>query len=187
MVSFESKTFVGFYGIQPLVLQFISLQLGHQADAPAFLLFVDQDARALLCNHGQRHFQLFAAVAAQRTEDISSEALRVDAEQRRRGMNVSHDEGYRIFIPPRHGSAEFSAKAVDAKFAPAGGEVGGGYLSNLVRRHINIIAGCSDHDSRLRRHRAIADARACIHPTLCPGGESGNTRPAWTRWERHCA
>ena len=81
MVRFESKSFVGFYGIQPLVLQFVSLQLRHQADASAFLLFIDQDARALFCNHGQRHFQLFAAVAAQRAEDIAGEALRVDAEQ----------------------------------------------------------------------------------------------------------
>jgi len=41
MVGFEAQTLVGFDGIQTRVLQLVSLQFGHQADAAPFLLFVD--------------------------------------------------------------------------------------------------------------------------------------------------
>ena len=124
MVGFEPEAFVGLDRIQPLVLQFVSLQLGHQADAAALLLLIDQNARALLGDHRQRHFQLCAAVAAQRAENVSGQALGMDAEQRRGGVDVAHDQGDGILITGRSRRAEVSAKTVDAEFAPASREVG---------------------------------------------------------------
>ena len=38
-------------------------------------------------------FELLAAVAAQGVEDVSGEALGVDADDGRRGVDVAHDEG----------------------------------------------------------------------------------------------
>ena len=65
----------------------------------------------------------------------------MDAEQRRRGMDISHDQGDGVFVASRLGSAEFAAKAIDAELAPASGEVGGCDLSDRFGGHISIIAG----------------------------------------------
>jgi hypothetical protein len=40
----------------------------------------------------ERQLQLQTAIAAQRAEDVSGEALRVNAHQRRRGVNVAHHQ-----------------------------------------------------------------------------------------------
>ena len=41
VVGLVTQSFVGFDGIKTRVLQLVSLQFGHQADAAPFLLFVD--------------------------------------------------------------------------------------------------------------------------------------------------
>jgi hypothetical protein len=53
----------------------IGFELGHQANAAALLLLIKQNARGLVCDavHGQLELQ--AAIAAQRTEDVASQAL----------------------------------------------------------------------------------------------------------------
>ena len=45
-IRLEAQFLVGFDRVEALVLQRVGLQLGHQADAAAFLLFVEQDAGA---------------------------------------------------------------------------------------------------------------------------------------------
>ena len=45
-VGGEAQLDVGFDGIHALILQLVGLQLGHQADAAALLLLVEQDAGA---------------------------------------------------------------------------------------------------------------------------------------------
>ena len=56
-------------------------------------------------------------------------------------MNVTHDEGDRIFLRALLAGTELSAKSEDAELAPAGREIGRGELSNGVRTHRVIIAG----------------------------------------------
>lgn len=51
VVVLEPETFVGLDRVEPRILQFVGLQLGHQTDAASFLLLVDQNAGAFLGNH----------------------------------------------------------------------------------------------------------------------------------------
>src|SRR5512142_1421595 len=91
-IGLEPELFIGLDRIESLILQLVGLKLGHQANATAFLLLIDQDSDPALGNHLERHLQLLAAVASKRAEDIASEALGVDTNQRRLGVNVSHNE-----------------------------------------------------------------------------------------------
>ncbi|OAI17817.1 hypothetical protein A1355_06975 [Methylomonas koyamae] len=52
-----------------------------QADAAAFLAQVQQDAGSLLRQQLQRSIQLFAAVAAPRTQHVAGKAFRMQADQ----------------------------------------------------------------------------------------------------------
>jgi hypothetical protein len=56
-------------------------------------------------------------------KNIASKALRVDAHQRRSGLNVSHDQGDGFFDAAVSIRAVFGAKTIDAEFAPAGREI----------------------------------------------------------------
>ena len=47
LVGLEPKALVSFHRVQSTVLERLGLELGHQANAPAFLLFIDQHARSL--------------------------------------------------------------------------------------------------------------------------------------------
>ncbi len=102
----------------------------------SLLLFVNQHSGAPLRDHGQRHFQLLTAVAAQRSEDIAGEALGMNAHKRRRGMNIAHHQGHRVFLA----SVEVALEPEDAEVAPTGREVGGGDLLNGRSAHKDIIA-----------------------------------------------
>src|SRR5216684_477000 len=55
LVGLESETFVGLNGVEPLILQLVSANLVREADAPPFLIQIEQDAAALLRNplHGR--------------------------------------------------------------------------------------------------------------------------------------
>ena len=64
MIGLKTEAFVGFNGIQSGILKFVSLQLGHQSDATALLLLVNQHPGSSRTDHGQRHFELLAAIAA---------------------------------------------------------------------------------------------------------------------------
>ena len=45
-VGFVAEFEVGFDGVEALVLEFVGAELGHQSDAAAFLLLVEEDAGA---------------------------------------------------------------------------------------------------------------------------------------------
>src|SRR5581483_405063 len=76
-------------------------------------------------------------ITAQGAEDIPGKALRVNAHERRRGMNVAHDQGNGGFWQAAPVRRAF--KTEDAKLAPACRKVGAGYL--LDGAHTEIIAG----------------------------------------------
>ena len=140
VVGFKAQTFVGFDGIQARVLQLVSLQFGHQADAAAFLLFVDQYARAQVANHRERHLELLAAVAAQRMKNVARQTLRMDAHQRRSGMNVPHHQGDGFFNPPASVGTKFRSEAVDTKLPPPGGKIRRSDFFHCIDGHTLIIA-----------------------------------------------
>ena len=146
VVGAEAEAFVGFDGVETLVLQFVGAELGHEADAAALLLFVEQDAGALTGDEAEREVELVMAVAAEGVEDVSGEALGVDADQRRGfGVEVAHGERDGVFDLAAVGVGVEVArlgeafKAEDAEVSPAGGEVGIGDLANGNERHNNII------------------------------------------------
>src|SRR6476646_4687014 len=69
---------VGVNGVSAEVLQLVSLQFVHQPDAPALVpADVEHDAAAFGCDGRESSVELRTAVAAQRVEDVASEALRV--------------------------------------------------------------------------------------------------------------
>ena len=72
------------------------------------------------------------AVAAEGVEDVSGEALGVDADDGGSGVDVSHDEGNGGLTGLAGGIAGGgeALEAEDAEVAPAGGEVGIGDLLN---------------------------------------------------------
>lgn len=144
MVRLEAQLFIGLYRIAALVLQLVRLQLRHQANASAFLLFIKQHARARLGNHLQGHLQLLAAVTAQRAENIAGKALRMDTHQRRRRVNVTHHQGNGFFFARSGALAKLAFKTHDAEVSPACGKIGFCHFAKIeIRAHVSIIVvGC---------------------------------------------
>jgi hypothetical protein len=70
---------------------------------------------------------------------IAGETLRVYADQRRPRLRISHDQGHGFLDAAIPVGTGFAAKSVNAKLAPARGEVGGGDLANGCA-HTNIIS-----------------------------------------------
>ena len=147
-VGFVAEFEVGFDGVEALVLEFVGLELGHQADAAAFLVLVEQDAGAGVGDGGEGELELLAAVAAQRVEDVAGEALGVDADDGRRGVDVAHDEGDGGLdaaggrgegVVAGLGVGDDAFEAEDAEVSPAGGEVGIGELAYGFEGHGLII------------------------------------------------
>src|SRR6185312_2290386 len=134
---------VGLHGIEALILQLIGPEFRHQADAPAFLHFIEKNACAGLRDQRKRHFQLLAAVAAQRTEHVAGEALGVNAYQRWRSMDVAQNQRDGLFLTAILGAVsrwKLAFKAHDAEVSPARGEIGFGMLADDgCRTHISII------------------------------------------------
>ena len=140
VVGFEPQFFVGFNRVEALVLQCVGLQLGHKADAAAFLLFVDQDAGAGLGNEAEGHFELLAAIATKRCENVAGEALRVDANQRRGRVDIAQHQGYRFFGP--RGVFELADKAMNAEMRPLRRKISFGKAADGWRRsHILDYSG----------------------------------------------
>jgi len=74
-VGFVTQFEVGFDGVEAFVLEFVGAELGHKADATAFLLFVEEDAGACVGDGEHGELELLTAVAAEGVEDVSCEAL----------------------------------------------------------------------------------------------------------------
>ena len=138
---------VGFDGVAAVVLELVGAEFGHEADAAAFLLLVEEDAAAGFGDGGEGELELLAAVAAEGVEDVSGEALGVDADDGRVGLavwaggvEVAHDEGDCGFGAGERGGevgvaggwiGDDALEAEDAEVSPAGGEVGVGDLANV--------------------------------------------------------
>ena len=120
LIGLEAEALIGLHRIESAVLQRVGLQLRHQSYAAALLLLVDQDAGSFLGDHGERHFQLLAAVAAQRAEDVAGQALRVNAHQWRSGMHFTHNQRHGFFglaaVVRGRGAG---GKSVNKKMTPA--------------------------------------------------------------------
>jgi len=138
LIGFEAEALIRFDGIEATVLQGVGLQLGHETDTSAFLLLINENAGALLGDHGEGHFELLAAVAAQGTEDVSGEALGVDANERRAGLHVSHNQGNGLF---RLGARNAQRKAVNEEMSPTRGEFGGRHLFCFDETHCGNYIG----------------------------------------------
>src|SRR6266700_335907 len=78
-ISLEPERMIGLDRVDSRVLQLVSLQLSHQADAAPLLVLIDEQSTAFLRDRLHGELQLAAAVAAQRAKHLAGEALRVDA------------------------------------------------------------------------------------------------------------
>ena len=142
VIGLEAETFVGLDRIESGVLQFVGLQFSHQADTAAFLLFVHQNAGSRLGDHRESHFELLAAIAAQRPEDVAGQALRMNAHQGRSGSDVAHHQRNGIFLAVVGALPESPLEAVNTKFAPAGREIRRGHSPDrILSAHVFIIDG----------------------------------------------
>src|SRR5208283_3194015 len=79
----KAELHIRFHRVETVILQLVGTELVHQADAAAFLVFVDQQAAPTLDNLVERQFQLRAAIAAQAVQHIAGQTLRVYANQGR--------------------------------------------------------------------------------------------------------
>src|SRR5580658_2589651 len=113
-----------------MILQLVRPQLSHQTDAPALLLFIEQDSRSSLADLAQRQLQLQPAIAAQRAENIACKALRMNAHQRRRSVNIPHHQRHQTldapamlgrFLATRSRLRQIPLKTKNAKMPPPRG------------------------------------------------------------------
>ena len=94
-IALEPELFVRLHRIGAAVLQFIGAQFVHQPDPPAFLELVDDEPAPLGGNFAEGDFELGPAIASQAMENVSGQALRMDAQQRRRPIvHVAHLQDY---------------------------------------------------------------------------------------------
>jgi hypothetical protein len=161
VVGAETELLVGFDGVKTLVLELVGAELGHEADAAAFLVFVEKDAGALLGDEAEGEVELVVAVAAEGVEDVSGEALGVDADERGDalaggggGVEVTHGEGDgRVDALETGGGGRGDGfEAEDTEVSPAGGEVGVGYFADVVVLHgisIDSLGGWRDSEVML--------------------------------------
>jgi hypothetical protein len=123
-VVFEAELAVGFHSVEATVLKLVGFDLVNQADAPAFLRKIKEHAGRFFGDLIEREFELGAAIAALRSEDVSREALGVDADQRRfarlvaAGFDLALEDGHRFLF----GATAFHC--CDLELAEAGGELG---------------------------------------------------------------
>ena len=181
-VSLVAEFEVGLDRVAALVLQRVGLELGHETDAAAFLVFIDENAGALGGDEAEREMKLVVAVAAERVEYIPGEALRVDANDGRRGVDIAHDEGDGGLDADGGGGDGVVAglgifygafKAMDAEVAPTGGEVCFRNLTNGEKRHFPIIRRALDADPGGER-----ESKEMLRASI--GGSSYNRRSAAT-------
>ena len=82
LVRLPTQGAIGVQGVEPAILQRVGPQLVHEPDPAPFLREVEHSAGPLLAHQPQRRVQLRSAVAAQATEQVAREALRVRAHER---------------------------------------------------------------------------------------------------------
>src|SRR5579859_5272456 len=77
-VCFKTKRVVCCNGVKTFILQRIGLHFRHQAYPAPFLLLVDQETAPFRGDRSHREFQLVAAVATERSQDVTCNALGVN-------------------------------------------------------------------------------------------------------------
>lgn len=91
---------------------------------------------------------MLAAVTAQGMEHVARQALRVDADDRRRCVNISHHQGDGGFDPLHRcgdrvvawlGVVDDALKAENAEVTPSSGKVGVGHFIYCGEGHNSII------------------------------------------------
>ncbi len=132
-------------GVAAVILKLVGAELGHEADATALLLLIEEDAATRIGDGREGELELLATVAAQGMEDIAGEALGVNADDRRVELTIRadavdvthHQSDGTLGARQRHrkrgvagfGVGDGSLEAQDAEVAPACGEIG---VSNLA-------------------------------------------------------
>ncbi len=93
-VDGQAELEVGLHGVAALILQTVRVHLARQPHAaPLVATQVDHHAAAFGGHPTKRGFELRAAIAAQRAEDVAGRALRVHAHQHVRGAtHVAHHQ-----------------------------------------------------------------------------------------------
>ena len=126
-IRFKTELFVGLHGIGTVVLKFVGAELIHQADAAAFLVFVNQEASTFGGDGFECEFELGAAIASQAVENVAGQALGMDADERRGAIDVPHfkDDGF------LYHAIGVAFKAVDAEVSKAAGKIGFSYFSEF--------------------------------------------------------
>ncbi len=64
-IGFKAKRLIRRHSVEPLILQGVGLQLGHQANPAPLLLFIDQESATFSRDCSQSKFQLLSAIATQ--------------------------------------------------------------------------------------------------------------------------
>ena len=80
-VRLETQPGVGLHRVGSLILVLICVKLVDEADSPAFLKLIEEDAATGLGDLLKSLFQLLPAIATERVEDVAGHALRVDPHQ----------------------------------------------------------------------------------------------------------
>jgi len=77
-VGLESERMIRGNGIEALILEGVGAELRCESDAAPFLLFVYQEPAAFRGDRSHRKCQLFAAVATERSQNVTCNALGVN-------------------------------------------------------------------------------------------------------------
>jgi len=132
-IGFVAEFEVGFDGVPALILKFVSAELGHETDAAALLLLIEENAGSGRGDGGEGEFELLPAVTTERMEDVTGEALGVNADDRWGGVDIAHDQGDGGLDAAGRcgdgliaglGVVDHAFEAEDTKVSPTGGEVG---------------------------------------------------------------
>src|SRR5258708_18034981 len=81
-IGLEPELLVGLHRVGPAILKLVCLELVEEADAPPFLVEIDDDPLSVGRDELHRFHELPAAVAAERMEDVAGETLRVHPDER---------------------------------------------------------------------------------------------------------
>ena len=149
-------------GVEAVRLQVIRAELVQEADSAAFLTHVQDDALPLGLDAGEGHLQLFAAVAQQRVEHVTGQALGVNADEDVLGaIDVSLHQRDVLFVGqelsirdrlelPELGREAHRNDALDELLDPAPvlDEVGD-------RHHLELVALAVGREIGNARHRPV--------------------------------
>jgi len=148
-VDCVSKLEIGFSCVEPLILQLIGAEFFNQADAATFLKIVDKHSSALFRDCTQGQMKLLIAITPHGVENLTSHALRMNADEWRGAMDISESQGKNCFRTFSRIAGAGGFKGQKVEICPAGGEDN---LGDLRQRH-----QCG---------------RAPFRPFVCRGGTS---------------